>query len=299
MENTTVENKGKIVDMKISNLQRIKKFFLIATIFLFSVSALLGIFFILFGADETGGRVISTTAILGLLSLLTMNNLARAENKDVAVKFTSIGAIIFNVVWTIPWICLVWDVFRKMMCEKSYYRYGGGEFYDCMGHSDYFDMVDNLWKIVGTALIVSISLTIISSFLKFKKYNNVIQALKITTIVCTIILGFYFINSILTEEWSWLWGHGGWRLLAVVAVILVFCLIVTPILVGVKSSREKLAKDFKRQSKESEAELRVRLEKEIRAEIAKEQENSSNNNSNDNDSGNSNNDTKQNDDGDY
>ncbi len=280
MEDATVENQNKIIDMKVSSLQKIKKFFLIATITLFSISAVLGIFFILFGADSIGGNVISTTAILGLLSLLTTNNIARSESKNIAVKVTSIGAIISNVVWVIPWICLVWDVFRPMMCAKSYYIYGGGEFYNCSGQMNYYDTIECLWKIVGVSLVFSIVLTITSGFLKFKKYNSAIQILKIITIICACFLGLYFMFGILGENWAWLWRYEGWRLIAVVAVVLVFGLIVTPILVKVQAGKEKLKKDFKEQSKESEAELRARLEKEIRAEIAAEQEKNQSNEEN-------------------
>jgi len=60
-----------------------KKILLISTITLFSISAFLGIIFVLVGADSTAYKIIGTTAILGLISWISLRNIGKSLQEKI------------------------------------------------------------------------------------------------------------------------------------------------------------------------------------------------------------------------
>ena len=60
---------------------------LFSTITLFSISAFLGIVFVLVSADSTAWKISGTVFVFALLSLFSMNNVFRLESERKSVKY--------------------------------------------------------------------------------------------------------------------------------------------------------------------------------------------------------------------
>jgi polyhydroxyalkanoate synthesis regulator phasin len=94
----------------------IKRMLLFSTITLFSISAFLGIVFVLVSADSTAWKISGTVFVFALLSLFSMNNVFRLESERKSVKYLSVVALISNIFWSLPWILIIWNVFGLAMC---------------------------------------------------------------------------------------------------------------------------------------------------------------------------------------
>ena len=273
MYNMVMDGQNVVISQKqkSSKLQEWKKLFLYATISMFSLSAFLGICFILFGTNAIGGKAIGTTAIMGVFSLFTMNNIIRLENEQKSVRYSAAGALISNVIWLIPSVLMLWGFFEIFQTDcqssgisRSGYAYEAYE--ACM--QPYYVLQEVILKIINTACVTSAVLTLISNFMSFKNYTPAIRVLKITTMACGVLLGTYeigavFFNRTINGEF--------WRVLAIVGIILVFGLIVTPIMVRISRKQEEASVDNNQRETVDEAVLRAQIEQEVRAEIAAEQ----------------------------
>ena len=334
MYNVLMDNvqavKEKKIDNKDVNALPAWKIFLYATIGLIGLSALIGIFLIIF--SDSGfvkdsinvlARIAGTTSILGLFCLLTMNHIFRCKHKKQLVRVAATAGLIMNIIWLIPWMLILWNAFDTLQdrCEyPSYtyynYRYGSdayerayqererkyNEYQKCM--EPYENAVEISWKTVATAGALAILLTLIANYVIFENYNNAIRALKVTAIVCGILLVSTLILTLDFEVRDL--GETFWKLMAIVGIVFVFAVIITPILVKVqkkkleaeKPEKEKIAapitkplfpkteeessdnSDLKEQIKaelreemkgeEGEKELREKIEKELREKIEKE-----------------------------
>ncbi len=270
-ENDTTNNQGKILNVKTSNISIVKKFLLCATIICLSLSALIGIFIILLNPrDISVYRIIGTTTIFGILALITTNNVFRLESGSAAIRKMSIAAIISNLCWAIILLCLVWGVFDFMYEKCDYVS-------SCL--QDYFNFMKVILKILSISITTSISFSIITNFLSFRRYVSAINILSITGIICTAIIAFRSVVTTLSDKYDLLFtADVAWRFYAILLIILVFCLVVAAVLSKVQGNKEKEKKlqESLNENKTNEAELRARLEKEIRAEIAEEQKNNTN-----------------------
>ncbi|MDR1969765.1 MAG: hypothetical protein LBQ11_00235 [Candidatus Nomurabacteria bacterium] len=249
------------------SIKDIKRALLIATITLFSVSTFLAIIFVLLGTDETGWRIMGTTAILGLLALLSMNNVFRLENEQKTTRILSTTALISNVFWSIPWIFLVWNLFKIILCGES--TAGHYPLRDCS--VNYYTFMDLVGKIAITAGIISATSTVVANFLTIKNYSTAIKALRSMGISCAIFSGVYFMPAIWLVsdylEWSW-------RLFAIACIVLVFSCIVTPILAKVEKGKMQKPVSVPAPLVD-EAKLREEIEAKVRAEITAEREQAS------------------------
>lgn len=258
----------QIIQPKPLNLQNFRKFFLYATIGLFSASALIGIYLILFGADSTSGKIVATTAILGAFSLFTMNNIIRLESVQKSVRYSAIGALISNLIWVIPSILMLWGFFElfKPDCQYSYAygSYNYTAYNTCM--KPYHNLEEVIFKTINTACVTSAVLTLVSNFSNFKNYTKSIAILKTVTIITGGMLGSYEVGVIVFNDEV---GGDFWRVLAVLGIVLVFGLIVTPILV--KINKKKVETPAPAVQPIDEAALRAQIEQEVRAKIAAEQ----------------------------
>lgn len=254
--------------MKSNFLQNIKTLLLTATITLFSISALLGIIFILVGTDTLGWRVVGTVAILGLLSLLSMNNVMRLESPKAPIRNLSTTALISNLFWAIPWILIVWNAFKSFLCTQVPQQYLSAQYYlvaDCPAW--YNGMIELIIKIALTAGIISITTTIASNFLGIKNYTQAIGTLKNITTYSAATIGLYFLPAIWTEGANYI--HESWRFITIIFIIFVFSSIVTPILARIARSKTDRPKAYP--SPIDEKRLRQEIEAKVRAEIAAEQ----------------------------
>ena len=238
-----------------STLQRTKRALLISTIVLLSISALFGIIFVLVDTDKIAWRIIGTTAILGFLSLLSMNNVVRLEATRTPIRLLSITALVSNIVWSLPWIGMVWGIFGFFLCS-------GGT--NCS--NEYYAFLDLVYKIIVTASIVSIVTTIVANLLMIEQRSLSIKALRVLSIISITILGIYFLPP--------LWFHIDsyfeltWRIIAVVAILFVFSCCVLPVLM--RAETNKLQKPS---THIDEAAIRREIETEVRAKLAHEQQN--------------------------
>ena len=314
--------------IKLGNMP-IWKYFLYATIGCFSLAALIGIFFILVGSTIKGdtaaflGRLCASAAVIGLFSLFSMNNLFRRESNKNYVKIASTAALALNIVWVLPWLMIVWNAFDGLKANCVYpeypsYSYSSGSYnrwgygVDSYDESDYNKRYDEYqtalsqydkcrepyenaiemaWKVMANGIILAILLTLTAEFLGFEDYNLVIKAMKYTTIVFAAVIAGYAILQINVMNFQI--EEATARILAVGFIILIFCAVVTPILVKVQKKKttnhvaettastpiaqapasaidEKALREQIRA--EVEAELREKIRAEILAELKAEKE---------------------------
>ena len=233
------------------------------TITLFSISAFLGIFFVVVGTDTLGWKVVGTTVILGLLSLLSMNNVMRLESPKAPIRNLSTIALISNLFWAIPWILIVWDAFEFFFCTQTPQRYLSAHYYlvaDCPVW--YSGMMELIIKIALTAGILSITTTIASNFLGIKNYTQAIGTLKNITTYSAATIGLYFLPAIWTEDADYI--RESWRVITIFFIVLVFGSVVTPVLVRIaKAKTEKPLPQATNQVDEDK--LRQEIEAKVRA----------------------------------
>lgn len=224
------------------NVQQLKKPLLYTTVGLFAASALIGIIVVLTSTFSILiGQIISTTSILGLLALFSMNNILRTENEHTYIKVLSIIALIGNLAWCIPWLLIVWDII------------------------DYSGIT--LWRITYTAIIVAFNATLAAKFLSFKKYTQLIKGLSIMTIVTSAIISIYILVTLYSSQYTIInqFFDSTWRVLVISGILLVFGIIVTPIL-----ARSAAKKEIASENESNETELRAQIEKEVRAKVEAE-----------------------------
>ena len=240
----------------------IKRMLLFSTITLFSISAFLGIVFVLVSADSTAWKISGTVFVFALLSLFSMNNVFRLESERKSVKYLSVVVLISNIFWSLPWILIIWNVFGLAMCTETVIRYTYS-YSQCP--ESYYDVMRFIYQLAGTAGIISLTVTVVANLLHIKDYSMAIKYLRISGISSAIFLGVYFLPSIWFSEANYI--SDTWRLIAVVAIIFAFSTIVTPILV--KITRNKLERATPAPQMD-EARLRQEIEAEVRAKIAQE-----------------------------
>ncbi len=244
------------------------KYFLYAMITCFSICGIILILSILGILNSNSAttnfilRLWGSSAVLGLFSLFTMNNLFRYEETDKKyVKGTSIAAIVMNIIWVLPWILVVWGLFDSAS----------------------FVTVMNIVKIIANGIVLAIILTIFAEYLGYKDYTPAIRVMKYLSLGLTAFVGGYTLIQMNASTNIFGLGSGFYTMLAIMVVILIFCLIVTPILVRVQkrkngedkkvvvvnqlSAEDEAAMKDKIRS-EMEAEMRAKIEQEVRAEMS-------------------------------
>ena len=224
------------------------KYFLYAMIGCFSVAALIGIIFILAGSNMSSatrdllGKTWASVAVLGLFSLFTMNNLFRRESNKNYVKIASTAALVLNIVWVLPWLLIVWSAFDglKANCtyssSYSYYGYSSESYqkYEtCM--KPYHDAVTAAAKILANGIVLAIILTMVAEYLGYEDYTQAIKIMKYLTLTLAVIIGGYFLLQINVTNFQI--DESVAKLLAVGLIILIFCAVVTPVLVKVQKKK--------------------------------------------------------------
>lgn len=239
------------------------KVFMYATIGFVGLSALIGVFLILF--SETSFvkdsvavllRIVGTTSILGLFCLLTMNHIFRCKNKKQLVRIVAIIGLIMNIIWLVPWMLNLWNAYDglKDRCERpvysyNYSRYGTRDYerryddyqdrldkyHECL--EPYDNAVEISWKTVVTAGALAILLTLIANYTIFENYTSAIRALKVTAISCAVLLVGTLI-LVLDFEVKDL-GDAYWKFVMIAGIVFIFALVITPILVRVQKKKHE------------------------------------------------------------
>ncbi len=233
-------------------LGHIRKILLYVSIGLLAISALLGIIAILFGEMEW--RIITTTFLAGIASIIAMGCVTRLEEPQPLIKTLTILTLILDMVWFALSLCLLWYEIGDMI-------WCGGHLGDYSGCYEAQNLVLK-WSI--TAFIFTVVLSLLSRFMTIKG-NTSITSLKLLTIVSAVMCGLC--GLIIVWKANELATDNMWRLLAVFAILVVFGIVVTPILVRLNKSKNK-----PKLSDEEERKLRQEIEREVRAKIAAEQQ---------------------------
>lgn len=241
--------------------QKIKKISLTATVVLLSLSALLSIFMILFGASFIQVRIIGTTAVLGVFSSLIVNNIARIDGKNRTLQILAWVALIASLIATTIAILMIWGAFDRH-CVNSY-SYATSRYSSC--YESWQTMMTTVLKILWISVVVAINSSIVGRFLGYDASNTLINVFRSGTISCSIFLGVFFVACILFEDFP----SDLWRLIVILIILLVLGLIVTPILVMVNKHRDRQIIDANIQANEQT--LRAQIEQEVRAKIAAEE----------------------------
>ncbi len=253
------------------------KIFLYATIGFFSLDVVIGIIWVLFGFSfgETWlplslGKIASISSILGLFSLLTMNNVLRFEGGKVA-KVIAIIAIVINLVWSIAWLLIVCDCFDGLKADCDY----SGIFHHDACTEPYDNAIKTSWRTVGDGVVLSVFFTTLASYLSIKNRSKIIMAIRVGALVSGGILAFYLIKCISTGDYSMDSITG--KMLAIMSIVYVFCIVLTPILIRAQKKKKGQNEMVNKGDDEnSEVKLREKIEKEVRAQI--EAENKAKNN---------------------
>ena len=257
---------GKNLGLKVGSMP-LWKCFLFIMVGCFLATAFVGIIFILFGSSigsTTGeflGKFCATSAVIGLFSLFTMNNLFRLESKKQYVKIASIAALVLNLIWVIPWLLIVWNAFDGLQASCRYpdhpsmYSY---ESYDDPSYvkrrEDYYDAVDDYykckepyenmvataWRIMGSGILLAILLTLTAEFLGYEDYNKTIKIMKYVTLALGVVVCGYALLMINISQFQY--DDVITRIIAIDLIIFIFCVIVTPVLVKVQKNKRGVAR---------------------------------------------------------
>lgn len=235
-------------------LGHIRKILLYISIGLLAISALLGIIAILFGEMEW--RIIATTFLAGIASIIAMGGMSRLEKSRTLIKISTMLMLILDVVWLVLALSLLWDEIHDMIwCGGSPAEYGV-----C------YETRELVLKWSVTAFIITIVLSLLSKFMTIKDVTVSIVGLKLLTTTSAVLCGLC--GSILVWREGIIAGNDDmYRLLAVFAILMIFGVIVTPILVQLNKSKSKT-----KPSDEEERKLRREIEREVREKIAAEQQ---------------------------
>ena len=253
---------GKNWSLKVGNTP-LWKCFLFVMIGCFLATAFVGIVFILVGNNigsvmgEFLGRFCATSAVIGLFSLFTMNNLFRLESKKQHVKIASIAALALNLIWVIPWLLLVWNAFDWVQADCHFpnhpSRYSYESYYDDSYQKrvdDYYESVDNYykckepyenavtmaWRIMGSGIILAVLMTLAAEFLGYEDYNQTIKIMKYVTLGLGLVVAGYALLMINISDFQY--DDVVTRMVAVDLIIFIFCVVVTPILVKVQKKKQ-------------------------------------------------------------
>lgn len=271
MYNVLMDNiqavKEKKIDKAKANELPAWKVFMYATIGFVSLSALIGVFVILFSetklvkdSAEVLLRIAGTTSVLGLFCLLTMNHIFRSKNKKQLVRVVATIGLVMNIIWLIPWMLNLWNAFDVLedRCvhpeypSYSYSRYGTydyektrneyerkyREYRKCL--EPYENAKEISWKTVATAGALAILITLIANYVAFENYTSAIKALKVTAISCGVLLVGTLI-LVMDFEVKDL-GEAYWKFVMIAGIAFVFALIIAPILVKVQKKKLGLDK---------------------------------------------------------
>ena len=255
MDNVQAVKENEIDKMK-TNETPAWKIFLYVMIGFIGLSALIGIFLIIFSDSdhmeylgEFLSRIIETTFALELFCFLAMNLAFCCKNRKRLVRVAATAGLIMNIFWLVPWMLYFWGTFDVLKdgCVSPIYSYSASDYarqtaeYD-RRYSEYqkcIEPYENVMtigrKTLATTGALVVLLTIIANYVAFENYTNVIRVLKITAISCGIVLASIFI-SVLDFDIDDL-SQIFWKIVAIVGVVFAFALVVTPILVMVKKKK--------------------------------------------------------------
>ncbi|MCL2094569.1 hypothetical protein FWH13_00385 [Candidatus Saccharibacteria bacterium] len=158
---------------------------------------------------------------------------------------------------------MLWGLFELLICGVSTTSTSR----PCP--TSYWNIMDVIYRIAGTAAIISATATVTANFLNIKNHTPTIKLLKTTVIASATFLGFYFLPAIWSSS-SYL--SYTWRLAAVAAIIFVFSNIITLILTRIEKTKlQKSPPNRTSPQPIDETKLRQEIEAEVRAKIAAEQ----------------------------
>lgn len=226
------------------SIAHLKKPLLQTTIGLFSVSAILGVLFVLAAPEGEAWKILATTTLLAFFSLFTTNNLLRLESPKGYIKALAIGAIVSNLLWAVPLLITIWA-----FIGSSWSGY------------------DIIWRMIWTFSLLSICLTLTGSFLNMKSTSTAFQNTRIAAIASAFMLYVYVLPAIYGADAEYI-GES-WQFIAIVSIVFAFSAVSTPIFARLKAApKQQSDDDYRAQIR---AELRAEVEAEVRQQIADEQ----------------------------
>lgn len=228
-----------------TTLTKFKNISLKATIILLATSAIVAIITILISGNEFTFKILATTLLLSLFSLISTNNILRLSSEQKIVKITAASALIADIIWILPLLFMLWGPIPGYTVKtRAFWTF--------------------VWQITLTGLTIAIASTIASKFICFyRTKNSAIQALASLTIISSTVLSLLWLTNI------WFMPSIGlpWQLYTIFFIFLVFGTIITPILAKVKH----IDAHQTNQPPLNQEELRAQIEREVRAQIAAEQ----------------------------
>ena len=232
------------------------KYFLYITMFCIGFAVLGGLVLWLFlNGDEFFARFYLVVAILGLCSLILIDNIIHAESKKTFVRIISYIAVALNVLWAATWCLNVMNVFDelkrgcieppygleyenysfKSMEEFEYYIDSASRYHKCAG--SYEDAVKTMWTITSISAVFGLLLTALAGILSYENYNSKVKIAKYAALAIAGILALFelAIISIMIQEHS----HYKTETMIIFAIIPPACLMVTQMLMMVYKSKQK------------------------------------------------------------
>lgn len=218
------------MDNNLSLLQKLKKPSIIATVIFLSLSAVWGIFLVLFPPESPllFLRIIGTTTTLGIFSLLITSSISRLSSSQSQLnKVLAWISLATSLIATIILVLMIWGAF-DMRCPESSASNA------CITSWQGMMLVVN--KLIWSCIILAFATAINNRYLAYRADNIAIAIFRNGTIVINTLLGSIYILFILFEIPL---GEFFFKLVVIGSILLVLGLIVTPILVLAEKSRTK------------------------------------------------------------
>ncbi|MCL1876989.1 hypothetical protein FWF74_03090 [Candidatus Saccharibacteria bacterium] len=218
-----------------------KRVLMIATLALFSACALFAIILVIDGGTNSKviSKLLGTSAVLGLLTLLSLHNIIRMESDNKTIRTLSTVSLISNIFWSIPWLILIWDILTAIMCSETMRTYGSGFYsysYPMVTCSDgYKGLVTFFMQVAFTAGIISAIATAIANFLNIKNYSPMVKNFKLASIGCGGFLGVYILPGIWINNGQYI--ADTYKFVLIVFILFIYASVVTAVLVKIERSK--------------------------------------------------------------
>lgn len=232
------------------------KYFLYITMICIGFAVLGGVvIWIFFKGNEFFARLYLVVAILGLCSLILIDNIIHAESKKTFVRIISYIAVALNVLWAATWCLNVVNVFDGLKSGCTEPPYGleyenycfksKEEFEDFIDSASryhkcarsYEDAVKTMWIITSISAVFGLLLTALAGILSYENYNSKVKIAKYVALAIAGILALFEFGAIsMIQE-----GHSHYKTetMIILAIIPPACLVVTQMLMMVYKSKQK------------------------------------------------------------
>ena len=242
----------------IENIKKIKKGFLWTAVCILIGEAIIGAILILVQSfNDVLGRVMGTFAACAIMLFFGVNNFSKMEKGDRIVQIFALVSLVFNFIWLILGIMLIWEV-TPFVENTGKYSY----------------QLTGLAKGLLVAINIAFMCFLVSNVWSIKETLKPVRPLKITAIICALYCGIYYAVMTLGDVRGV--NDGRWHALTGLAVLTFIVMALAASIVS-KSGAKKNEKNMDGgvsdvNNAEMQAKIQEMVEKEVQERLKKEKE---------------------------